>query len=152
MAPTRNRERLDPRLVSPSTVVLYGPTGCGKTRFMMKLIDDRASVCQEPPVEVLYCYGEWQPAFERDDVTFINGMIGEEDLPKDGQHRWLVIDDLMKEVSGKATTDNLFTKYSHHRNVTVFFLVQSFFRLRTESLLKTVTTYSCLKILETSKR
>ena len=90
---------------------------------MMNLIDDRARVCQVPPVEVLYCYGEWQPAFERNDVTFINGMIDANDLPKDGKHRWLVIDDLMKEVSGKDSTDNLFTKYSHHRNVTVFFLI-----------------------------
>lgn len=133
----REKERVDIRLLSPFTAVLAGPTGCGKTKQMMRLIDTRNEVCTVPPTEVLYCYGAWQPAFERNDVTFIEGMLDfEKDIPNDGQHRWLVIDDLMDEVVGKKLLNTLYTKYSHHRNVSVFFIVQNVFvrDLRTVSL------------------
>ena len=39
----------------------------------------------------------------------------------------MVIDDLMKEVSESTTTTDIFTKYSHHRNMTVIFIVQKLY-------------------------
>ena len=103
---------------------------------MMRLIDMRDSVTKSPPVEVLYCYGAWQKGFSRDNVTFIEGMLDPEtDIPNDGLHRWLVVDDLMEEVMAKGLLNSLYTKYSH-KNVTVFFIVQNLFakNMRTVSL------------------
>ena len=45
----------------------------------------------------------------------------ETDIPNDGLHRWLVVDDLMEEVMAKGLLNSLYTKYSHHKNMTVFF-------------------------------
>ena len=122
-------EAVDIRLKSPFTATIAGPTGSGKTEFMKRLIESREDVCTHAPVEVIYCYGVWQDAFENMvNVSFREGVIDfRNELPSDGKHRWLIIDDLMGEMSGNGEADDLFTKYSHHRNVSVFFLIQNFF-------------------------
>lgn len=132
-------ETVDVRLKSPFTAVIAGPTGCGKTNLMMSLIRNRETVCTEPPEEILYCYGAWQEKYEslRDVVVFNEGLVDvENDIANDGKARWLVIDDLMEEVSGKQAMNNLFTKHSHHRNISIFFLAQNLFKKenRTASL------------------
>ena len=122
---------VDMRLKAPFTAVLAGPTGSGKTHYMMSLLKGRESVTTLPPVETIYCYGAWQEQFNdliAEGVRLQEGLIGLEDLPNDGRPRWLIIDDLMEEVSGKDSVNNLFTKYSHHRNISVFFMVQNLFK------------------------
>ena len=120
---------MDMRLKSPFTAILVGPTGSGKTVEMEHLIANREFNCTKPPVQVIYCYGAWQPRFDMmKDVTFVEGIVDVEDIPNDGKQRWVIIDDLMEEVGGSAKLNNLFTKHSHHRNLSVFYIAQSLFR------------------------
>ena len=68
-------------------------------------------------------------------ITFHEGMLDvKEKIPRDGVSRWIIVDDLMDEANGQ--TDDLYTKYSHHLNISVFFIVQNLFKkqLRTMSL------------------
>ena len=112
------------------TAMVVDPTGSCKTRMIMNLIEKSESVSSTAPDEIIYCYGEWQNLFESVSprVVFHEGMVNvKEDIPTDGRHRWLIIDDLMEEVSGKTETNALFTKISHHRNLSVFFIVQHLF-------------------------
>ena len=130
---------VDVRLKSPFTALIVGPTGSGKTVTTFKLIGDRENVCTEPPIEVHYCYGAWQDSFERlsGDVIFHEGLIDvERDLPNDGRPRWLIVDDLMEEVTGESRLNNIYTKHSHHKNVSVLFLSQNLFKEknRTQSI------------------
>ena len=114
----------DARLKSPFTALLAGPTGCGKTRLMFDLIRNRGKVCTKPPVEIVYCYGSWQEGFDewREVVTFHEGFLDPGTaVPADGRPRWMVVDDLLEEVTGKESLNNSFTKHSHHRNLSVFF-------------------------------
>ena len=61
-------------------------------------------------------------------MTFHEGLIDfKTQLPSDGKPRWLIIDDLMSESGGNKEVEDLFTKHSHHKNVSVFVLVQNFF-------------------------
>ena len=48
-------------------------------------------------------------------------------IGQDNQHEWIIIDDLMTESSNSKVISDLFTKGSHHRNISVILLVQNFF-------------------------
>lgn len=122
-------EVVDIRLKSPFTSILQGPTGCGKTQLIFKLIELRRDVCTSPPDEIIYCYGVYQSTFDDiTGVTFREGMLDSFlDIPDDGKSRWLIIDDLMQETAGTKVINDIFTKGSHHRNISVFYLLQNLF-------------------------
>ena len=128
----------DVRLKAPFTSILSGPTSSGKTYLLKRLIEHRRSVCFPEPVEVIYCYAIYQPIFDTmEGVQFHEGMLDvEARIPRDGKHRWLIVDDLMEDAGKGDTTNNLFTKQSHHLNVSVFFVTQNFFikQMRTMSI------------------
>ena len=117
--------------------IVSGPTQCGKTTFILKLISDAQVVIEPPPERIVYCYGEYQHAFDtvRNRVHFHEGLPDVKQF--DGRLRTLLIlDDLMAEADDSIA--NVFTKISHHRNVSVIFLTQNLFHknkhMRTISL------------------
>lgn len=109
----------------PFTAMVAGPTSCGKTRFVFRLIDNAECMVEPPPSKIVYCYGEYQQLFCRyPHVQFRKGLPEIDDF--DGQEPvLLIVDDLMHEANDAMA--NLFTKGSHHRNVSVVFLVQNMF-------------------------
>ena len=120
---------IEPHLEDSSGIVIAGPSRSGKTILMRRLIKRRREVSVIPPTQVFYCYGSWQPSFEEmEGVTFHEGLMDfDTQLPADGKHRWVIIDDLMSESSGNKEVEDLFVKHSHHKNVSVFLLMQNFF-------------------------
>ena len=111
------------RFHTPSSILLVGPSGCGKTCFTERLILNNLDLFETPPPSVHYCYGAWQDRFERmkkGGVVFHEGVPETESLstwfPQGGL---LVMDDLMDEGSGDKNILDLFTKHSHHQNITV---------------------------------
>lgn len=112
-------------LKHPFTALVVGPTCCGKTQFVYKLIENVDRMIDPPPNRIVYCYGEYQQSFRKySDVEFRQGLPDASDF--DGSEPvLLVIDDLMQETD--ETVANLFTKGSHHRNVSVVFLAQNLF-------------------------
>lgn len=125
------QDECDVRLKTPFTAMVAGPTGCGKTVLITKLLTHCDTVADRQPLEIIYCYGAWQPAFKalkkNPKITMHEGMIDAGDIPSDGAQRWLVIDDLMSETGGTKNTNDLYTKHSHHKNVSVFFVTQNLF-------------------------
>ena len=112
---------MDPRLKHPFTCVLAGPTGCGKTYFVVELI--KGSHIHPLPERIIWCYGEWQPLYEKlPNVEFVEGLNFDIDS---GKNTLVVIDDLMHETDERVS--KLFTKGSHHRNMSVIYLVQNLF-------------------------
>ena len=109
----------------PFTCVIAGPTGCGKTMWVKEFLKYKTSMMTPLPHEVVWCYGEWQTAYEEmKDVTLMEGIPSTEQW-SDGKPRLIVLDDLMSEADGRVT--KLFTKGSHHRNLSVMFIVQNLF-------------------------
>ena len=88
-----------------------------------------------PPDRILYCYGEWQDMFtQMQGVEFVRGL--NEDLVKRENlsgHTVLVIDDLADEVDEKLI-GALFTKLSHHRSISVIFLLNNIFYRRLKTM------------------
>ena len=63
-------------------------------------------------------------------LTFHSGIPREEDLDvftNGSQHCIVVLDDLMEEVVCSVDAQNLFTKYSHHKQISVIFIKQNMY-------------------------
>jgi hypothetical protein len=118
----------------PFTGICSGPTGSGKTELMKHLILNIEDVMFPPPVRILWYYAEYQPKLAADIghlVEFREGCPSMEDFGSGDEGPTLVIiDDLMSECSSEIT--KLFTKGSHHRNLSIFFLMQNFFYQKKE--------------------
>ena len=116
---------------TPSSVLIVGPSGCGKTVFTKALLTNDLELFASPPAKIVYCYGVWQDGFDpmkKAGIHFHEGIPDSERLP-----RWfpegglLVLDDLMEEGGNDKRVLDLFTKHSHHRNITVLYLCQDMF-------------------------
>ena len=109
----------------PFTAIVAGPTGCGKTQFTFRLIENADNMIQPAPTKIYYCYSEYQSLFSKyPHIIFNEGLPDIREF--DGrQPTLLVIDDLMQETND--TVANIFTKISHHRNISVLYLTQNLF-------------------------
>jgi hypothetical protein len=116
---------MDVRLKHAFTSTVARPTWSGKTWFVFRLIKHAESIITPPPEEIVYCYGEFQPTFaEYPTVEFQEGLPNVDQF--DGRQRMLlIIDDLMNAANQNVC--NLFTKLSHHRNLSVVFITQNLF-------------------------
>ena len=119
----------------PFTMLVAGPTGSGKTYWLKRLIDNVHKYCSPPPMRITYFYGEYQEIFSSiPNVNFIQGLPENLINKFDGmQPEWIIIDDLMQESTNSKVISELFTKGSHHRNLSVILLVQNFFTRGKES-------------------
>ena len=117
---------------TPCSILIVGPSGCGKTCFTASLLlDHLEELFATPPETVHYCYGAWQDGFapmKKGGVKFHEGAPSTSQLqtwfPNGGL---LVLDDLMEEGGNDKRVLDLFTKHSHHRNITVLYLCQDMF-------------------------
>lgn len=116
---------MDVRFKHPFTCVVAGPTGCGKSTFIFRLINEASELIEPPPQKIMYCYGVYQPIFDNYPyVEFHEGLPDNDTF--DGRERTLLIlDDLMSEAGDGVC--KIFTKLSHHKNISVIFLTQNLF-------------------------
>ena len=116
---------------SPCSILVVGPSSSGKTVFVERLLRERNKFFHGNTSKVYYCYGAWQDKFhgmKQRGIRFHKGIPTVEDI-----HKWfngggvLILDDLMDEGGNDKTILDLFTKHSHHNNVTVLYLCQDMF-------------------------
>lgn len=82
------------------------------------------------PEKIVWCYREWQPAYEtlQDQVKFIRD-IPEEDKKLEGDFSTrllLIFDDMMDGKAIESIVD-LFTHKAHHRNTSMIYITQNVF-------------------------
>jgi hypothetical protein len=107
----------------PFTAIVAGPTGCGKTSFVLKFVEHAAQVVVPAPSHILWCYGTYQDIFHKvSNVDFHEGIPDINDIQKGSL---VILDDLMHEADDRV--NKIFTKYSHHKDVSVMFLTQNIF-------------------------
>ena len=118
------------------THILVGQSGSGKTRFIKKLSENKNYMFEENiPLKIRYHYGIWQDLFNElldtiPGISFHEGLPLEDDLlsftnPK--THTILILDDIMHLASNSQVIELIFTRISHHRNCSCFYLVQNAF-------------------------
>lgn len=129
---TSNDVSFDPRLQGPFTMLIAGPTSCGKSVLVFKIIENVQELITPTTDNITYCYSQWQEGFEKlkSKVTFHEGLMSREDLFSSNrdtsQHMLLIIDDLLDPEYAPLVRD-LFIKGSHHLNMSVVFITQNLF-------------------------
>jgi len=117
----------------PSTILIAGPTGCGKTRFVERVLTN--GMIQPSPSKIVWVYGEWQPIYDHlqlmygGRIEFSKGYtesLYESFSP--AVRNLLVLDDqMMSQARDSKDLARLFTQGSHHRNLTVIYIIQNLF-------------------------
>ena len=122
------------KLVHPSAILVSGPTGCGKTQLVSKLITE--SMFTHTFNKLYWLFAEWQPTYSklqilRPDIQFlkwesdaINSLY---DKLTPSTNNLVVIDDLMTQAGESQVLKRLFTEGSHHRNLSIIYIVQNLF-------------------------
>jgi hypothetical protein len=124
----------DIRFKHPFTFIIGGPTGSGKSTFCIRFIQHLDTLCTEPecPRGIVWCYSEQSAvphkplkALKKWNVQIHEGVHANfENL--NGLPCFFVLDDVLNEAYSRAVCD-LFTKGSHHRNLSVILITQNFF-------------------------
>ena len=127
----------------PFTAIVSGPTSSGKTVWVQRLLSDYKNQIKNIPknIKCVWCYGQWQKTYSKTlpgcDIKYVDGLIDENEI-KNNKPDIIIIDDLMNEVGDSKSLANLFTKGSHHLNISVIFILQNIFHqgkmMRTISL------------------
>ena len=117
----------------PFTCIVAGPTISGKTSFVIKLLHNLKSLCTEARFEggIIWCYSEETavPSTQLEKlglhITYQKGLPETYGNAR-GEPSLIILDDLLNEAYGRDVCD-LFTKGSHHRNISVILLTQNIF-------------------------
>jgi len=111
--------------VHPFTSVISGPTGSGKSVFVRRFVHNIRHMMTPIPDRILWCYGEYQTLYGTvDGVDFQQGLPDLDNLDPREKHL-IILDDLMDETDQRVAS--LFTKKSHHRNISVMYIVRNLF-------------------------
>ena len=117
-------------LIHPSTIMVSGPTGCGKTKFEQRVITE--NMFNGRHNKILWIYSEWQPAynelsrstplieFEKEFTEMYESL-----LPSN--NNLIILDNQMSRAGDSKILAKLFTEGSHHRNLSIIYIVQNLF-------------------------
>lgn len=107
------------------TTIIAGPTSCRTSFFMKFFLNEIDSLIDTNISEVIYCLPENQPI----DSFFLKYAVCRE-IPEIERFKYqlsrlIILDDLMREAENNVV--DLFTKGSHHCNISVIFDAQNIF-------------------------
>ena len=117
------------RFNAPCTAIISGPTGSGKTTFTLNLLTYLDEMFTKPINKIYYFYGVWQSSFESftgDKLVYLHELPTEQRITN-GDHNLVIIDTMQMTALNDPFIANLFCRDSHHRNISVFLLLQNLF-------------------------
>jgi hypothetical protein len=126
-------ESYDMTLLTPSKWIIFGSSGSGKTSFVLKLLEFQNEMFNKTFDRIIYFYGQTEPDVKfhnLKNIEIINGLNIDEDYLNSfdkNLNNVIILDDLMNEIGNDKVIANLFSKFSRHRNITVFLLLQNIF-------------------------
>ena len=123
------------RFQHPFTSMIAGMTGSGKTAWVRSLLQQASETIHPPPERIVWCYSQWQPAYTEmlvpmPHIEFVKGIpkaLEQDSYFNVNTRNLIVFDDQMIDASKDKRIVNLFTRGSHHRNLSVIYIVQNLF-------------------------
>ena len=120
----------DLKFKAPFGMIISGPSSSGKTTFLLKFLREYQTLIDPKPTSILYCYSEYHDqirTMQDGGINIHQGIPDENLLNSLSKPSLLIMDDLMQNISEEFLT-SLFTKKSHHKNISVMFLTQDLFQ------------------------
>lgn len=128
----KQNSSFDIRLKENFKLFISGPSRCGKTVFVSKLIENIHTFAKLQPTYLIYVYKVWQPKFDEIRSLGVNFMEDNDNIVNDikstvsGQPMLVIFDDLISSSSLKSIA-NLFTVDARHMNISMVFISQKMF-------------------------
>lgn len=120
------------KFMHPFTMIVAGSTSSGKTHFVRNLLENNRYLIKinvETP-KVLWAFDQEQEIHKEKlfnvDLVYYQGIPCIEDI-KSIKPNIIVLDDLMEKLNKDDIIQSLFTKVSHHLNISVIFVTQNLF-------------------------
>ena len=119
-----------------STHMICGQSGAGKSVHVYKMLQNLDNIFGDnPPTKVKYFYGIWTPLYDEmkqtiKDITFQKDLPTLQELDEftdPNNHTLCVLDDVMHSAVDSEVVELIFTRISHHRNLSCLYLVQNIF-------------------------
>ena len=115
----------------PTILQASGPSRCGKTRLVLRILEHK--LIQPFPTRIIWVYSENQPDYLAaqalyPQIEFVHGWKEEMYISiNPNTLNLLIVDDQMEEVGNSTSFQNLFSRGSHHRNLTIIYLLQNLY-------------------------
>ena len=146
----------DSHLVWPYSLLLCGPTGCGKAIWIVELLKHHEELCTHTPKKLIWISGVEQPdLFETNrkiwfprQCEFVDGYPEDllTHLEQTSDHGSLCIfDDVMNEVSSNSVVSKLFMLGRSHLGCSLLLMLQNIFPKRTQN--KTISINAQYQVL-----
>merc|ERR1711954_466327 len=122
----------DIRLKENIKLFVTGPSRCGKTVYVSKLLENIHNFSKLSPTKVLYIYKVWQPKYDEIMSLGVNFMEDNDNVVNNiksnfNQESMIVIFDDLIGSSSLKNIANLFTVDARHMNMSGIFLTQRMF-------------------------
>ncbi|QKS69574.1 FtsK-like protein [Drosophila-associated adintovirus 2] len=109
----------------PFTMLICGPSGSGKTTFLENLLKNKNVLINKDIRRIIWCYAEEHAKPRFTGLEYHKGVPDEIENELN-EPVLIVLDDLMMGAFNKSVCE-LFTKGSHHRNLSVIVVTQNIF-------------------------
>jgi hypothetical protein len=112
------------KLQHPFTLIFAGPSSCGKFTFVIRLLECREQICHIAFQNIVWHHSENNAPHHLQNVSFVKGVPefeNSENVPT-----LIVLDDLVDSAYSTKVSE-LFTKGSHHRNISLVLITQNLF-------------------------
>jgi hypothetical protein len=113
----------------PFRCYISGPSCCGKTELLQKILLNYNSLINKPIDRIVFCYSVWQEKYDLLKylpIEFNQGLKKSEEFDPQ-MNNLLILDDLMQSCKDSMDIFNLFSVDSHHRNISVFLVSQNIY-------------------------
>ena len=114
----------------PARILIFGPSSSGKSTLVSKILDNQSLIFDQVFDRIIYCSDGSSLFTQNTNLPIENYEIYDKTLFNtldSRQNNCLIIDDFMHRAADDIQISELFTKRSHHQNVTIIFLLQNLF-------------------------